>query len=111
MLTSLSYCVTPVSDENEISLQKDHGHYYGFVYFRQVKDASLKRGYFQKVRHILVYFTLFKYIYHKIIEVHPSVSNQDTRCSLQTWFFYAYIPYYRLIFGQNSCQKIYMAKI
>lgn len=27
----------------------DLGHYWGFVYFRQMKDTSLPRGYFQKV--------------------------------------------------------------
>lgn len=27
----------------------DLGHYWGFVYFRQTKDTSLPRGYFQKV--------------------------------------------------------------
>ena len=31
-------------------VQPDSGHYYGFVYFRQAKDADIKRGYFQKVR-------------------------------------------------------------
>lgn len=30
--------------------QRDQGYYYGYVYFRQVRDKSLKRGYFQKVR-------------------------------------------------------------
>lgn len=30
-------------------LQRELGHYYGYVYFRQVRDKSLKRGYFQKV--------------------------------------------------------------
>lgn len=30
-------------------LQREQGHYYGYVYFRQVRDKSLKRGYFQKV--------------------------------------------------------------
>jgi hypothetical protein len=29
-------------------LKADAGHYWGYVYFRQVKDASIKRGYFQK---------------------------------------------------------------
>ncbi|NXA45186.1 DEN6A protein, partial [Nothocercus julius] len=28
--------------------QKDPAYYYGYVYFRQVRDKSLKRGYFQK---------------------------------------------------------------
>ena len=29
--------------------QADNGYLYGFVYFRQTKDKSIKRGYFQKV--------------------------------------------------------------
>uniref|UniRef100_UPI00398E83BF protein DENND6B isoform X7 n=1 Tax=Pristiophorus japonicus TaxID=55135 RepID=UPI00398E83BF len=33
-----------------VVLQRDQAHYYGFVYFRQVKDSTVKRGYFQKVR-------------------------------------------------------------
>ncbi|CAH1784707.1 unnamed protein product, partial [Owenia fusiformis] len=31
-----------------VALQGDNGHYYGFVYFRQTKDKSIRRGYFQK---------------------------------------------------------------
>ena len=31
------------------SLQIDCAFLYGFAYFRQVKDRSLRRGYFQKV--------------------------------------------------------------
>ncbi|KAM5250588.1 protein DENND6B isoform 2-T2 [Hipposideros larvatus] len=31
-----------------VSLQKESAHYFGYVYFRQVKDSSMKRGYFQK---------------------------------------------------------------
>lgn len=30
-------------------LQCDKDYYWGYVYFRQVKDKSLPRGYFQKV--------------------------------------------------------------
>ncbi|KAJ8269253.1 hypothetical protein COCON_G00118600 [Conger conger] len=30
------------------TLQREPAHYYGYVYFRQVKDGSVKRGYFQK---------------------------------------------------------------
>lgn len=29
-------------------LKTDVGHYWGYVYFRQVKDSTIKRGYFQK---------------------------------------------------------------
>ncbi|XP_069795717.1 DENN/MADD domain containing 6Aa isoform X2 [Narcine bancroftii] len=32
-----------------VYLKKDSAHYYGYVYFRQVRDKSLKRGYFQKL--------------------------------------------------------------
>ncbi|XP_077181592.1 protein DENND6A isoform X2 [Paroedura picta] len=31
-----------------IYLKKDPAYYYGYVYFRQVQDKTLKRGYFQK---------------------------------------------------------------
>ncbi|KAI8782166.1 protein DENND6A-like isoform X1 [Biomphalaria glabrata] len=31
-----------------VTLQLDDAHYYGFVYFRQTKDRSIRRGYFQK---------------------------------------------------------------
>lgn len=30
-------------------LQREAAHFFGYVYFRQVKDSSMKRGYFQKV--------------------------------------------------------------
>lgn len=32
------------------TLRADLGHYWGFVYFRQIKDPTIPRGYFQKVR-------------------------------------------------------------
>ncbi|RLV63440.1 hypothetical protein DV515_00018268, partial [Chloebia gouldiae] len=32
-----------------LSLQREAAHYFGYVYFRQVKDSSMRRGYFQKV--------------------------------------------------------------
>lgn len=31
----------------------DAGHYWGFVYFRQIRDNRLPRGYFQKVHFFL----------------------------------------------------------
>ena len=31
-------------------LQSDKDYYWGYVYFRQVKDKTLPRGYFQKVK-------------------------------------------------------------
>ncbi|KAI5614937.1 protein DENND6B, partial [Silurus asotus] len=34
--------------EAPLPLQKEMAHFYGYVYFRQVKDVSVRRGYFQK---------------------------------------------------------------
>ncbi|KFP72061.1 Protein DENND6B, partial [Acanthisitta chloris] len=31
-----------------LTLQRESAHYFGYVYFRQVKDSSMRRGYFQK---------------------------------------------------------------
>ncbi|XP_016067138.1 PREDICTED: protein DENND6B [Miniopterus natalensis] len=36
------------NSEAPLSLQRESAHYFGYVYFRQVKDSSVKRGYFQK---------------------------------------------------------------
>lgn len=41
-------------------LQVEKNFMFGYVFFRQVKDKSLKRGYFQKVRYFI--FNLISYI-------------------------------------------------
>lgn len=41
--------------------QKDPAYFYGYVYFRQVRDKSLKRGYFQKVNSYALTGKLFLY--------------------------------------------------
>ena len=49
-------------------LKADLGHYWGYVYFRQVKDSSLKRGYFQKSFVLLTrlpYHNLFYELVHR----------------------------------------------
>ncbi|XP_076825923.1 protein DENND6A-like [Clavelina lepadiformis] len=46
-----------------VTLLKDKTHFYGYVYFRQVRDKTLKRGYFQKsvvLLSSLPYFNFFK---------------------------------------------------
>ncbi|CAB4021649.1 DENND6B, partial, partial [Paramuricea clavata] len=49
------------SNENGLPFgyKSDQGHYYGFVYFRQVKDPTIPRGYFQKS---LVLITRLPYV-------------------------------------------------
>ena len=52
MVSVSRVCVYAHSDTHthtHTHLQPDPGYYYGFVYFRQVKDSDIKRGYYQKV--------------------------------------------------------------
>jgi len=51
------------------NLRKDPDHYFAYVAFRQVKDASIKRGYFQKSIVIisrLPYINLFRHLVQMI---------------------------------------------
>ncbi|KAF3856761.1 hypothetical protein F7725_017484 [Dissostichus mawsoni] len=47
---------------------REQGHYYGYVYFRQVRDKSLKRGYFQKS---LVLISKLPYVtfFHSLLKI------------------------------------------
>ncbi|GFO44537.1 sarcolemmal membrane-associated protein [Plakobranchus ocellatus] len=45
---SLSRAHSQYNKDCPVSLQLDDSHYYGFVYFRQTKDRTVRRGYFQK---------------------------------------------------------------
>ncbi|XP_048865088.1 protein DENND6B isoform X2 [Brienomyrus brachyistius] len=47
------------SGDAPVTLQRDLAHYFGYVYFRQVKDVSVKRGYFQKS---LVFISRLPYV-------------------------------------------------
>lgn len=47
-------------------LKADLGHYWGYVYFRQVKDATSKRGYFQK-SFVLITRLPFHNFYYELI--------------------------------------------
>ncbi|XP_020600799.1 protein DENND6A-like [Orbicella faveolata] len=43
-----SHLVKRYEDEVPLAYRSDPAHFYGFAYFRQVKDPSIQRGYFQK---------------------------------------------------------------
>uniref|UniRef100_A0A671SSS5 DENN/MADD domain containing 6B n=1 Tax=Sinocyclocheilus anshuiensis TaxID=1608454 RepID=A0A671SSS5_9TELE len=51
-----------------VTLQKEHAHFHGYVYFRQVKDASVKRGYFQKSL-VVVSRLPFVNLFHSLLQV------------------------------------------
>lgn len=61
------------NDDSVPTLRADATHYWGFVYFRQVKDPSLPRGYFQKSI-ILLSRLPFINLFYKVIQlVAPSI--------------------------------------
>nr|XP_027206256.1 protein DENND6A-like [Dermatophagoides pteronyssinus] len=49
-------------------LQVDKSYFYGFVYFRQVKDRNVRRGYFQKSLVILTWFPFISF-YQRIMKI------------------------------------------
>ncbi|TRY92896.1 hypothetical protein DNTS_005710, partial [Danionella cerebrum] len=59
---------------------KDQGYYYGYVYFRQVRDKSLKRGYFQKS---LVLISRLPYVtfFHSLLKlIAPEYFEKQEPC-------------------------------
>ncbi|XP_050073568.1 chaperone protein DnaK [Anopheles maculipalpis] len=50
----------------------DPGHFWGFVYFRQIKDATLKRGYFQKSLVLLTRLPFVNLYYELCSVIAPS---------------------------------------
>lgn len=50
----------------------DPGHFWGFVYFRQIKDATLKRGYFQKSLVLLTRLPFINLFYEICSLIAPS---------------------------------------
>ncbi|KPP62741.1 protein DENND6A-like [Scleropages formosus] len=60
--------------------RRDQGHYYGYVYFRQVRDKSLKRGYFQKS---LVLISKLPYVtfFHSLLKlIAPEYFEKQEPC-------------------------------
>ncbi|KAM9824333.1 protein DENND6B [Neosynchiropus ocellatus] len=50
------------------NLQKETSHFFGYVYFRQVKDASVKRGYFQKSL-VLLSRLPYTHLFHTLLQI------------------------------------------
>uniref|UniRef100_A0A673NI24 UDENN domain-containing protein n=1 Tax=Sinocyclocheilus rhinocerous TaxID=307959 RepID=A0A673NI24_9TELE len=63
-----------------VCLKRDQGYYYGYVYFRQVRDKSLKRGYFQKS---LVLISKLPYVtfFHSLLKlIAPEYFEKQEPC-------------------------------
>uniref|UniRef100_A0A3B3TWC4 DENN/MADD domain containing 6B n=1 Tax=Poecilia latipinna TaxID=48699 RepID=A0A3B3TWC4_9TELE len=50
------------------TLQRETAHFFGYVYFRQVKDVSVKRGYFQKSL-VLVSRLPYTHLFHSVLQI------------------------------------------
>lgn len=74
-------------------LLPDTSHYYGYVYFRQVRDQTLRRGYFQKsvvLLSPLPYFNFFKEVVEIIAPEYfdHGESCLETAChNIDSWSF------------------------
>uniref|UniRef100_A0A8C5QEZ7 DENN domain containing 6B n=1 Tax=Leptobrachium leishanense TaxID=445787 RepID=A0A8C5QEZ7_9ANUR len=62
------------------TLQRDTAHYYGYVYFRQVRDSSVKRGYFQKSL-VLLSSLPYSNLFHTLLQlIAPEYFNKLEPC-------------------------------
>ncbi|XP_076845063.1 protein DENND6A isoform X2 [Brachyhypopomus gauderio] len=77
---SLGCCRGHLDRDAPLCLKKDQGHFYGYVYFRQVRDKSLKRGYFQKS---LVLISKLPYVtfFHSLLKlIAPEYFEKQEPC-------------------------------
>ncbi|XP_030636263.1 protein DENND6B [Chanos chanos] len=51
-----------------VTLQRELAYFYGYVYFRQVKDESVKRGYFQKSL-VLISRLPYVQLFHSLLQI------------------------------------------
>lgn len=51
-----------------VTLQREVSHFCGYVYFRQVKDGSVKRGYFQKSL-VLLSRLPYTHMFHMLLQI------------------------------------------
>lgn len=51
-----------------VTLQREVSHFFGYVYFRQVKDVSVKRGYFQKSL-VLLSRLPYTFLFHQLLQI------------------------------------------
>ena len=75
--------LVPYSGAMPLVLRPEQNHSFGFVYFRQTKDASIRRGYFQKSVILLTrlpYFNLFSSL---MARVGPETFKEGNDCFLE----------------------------
>ncbi|KAM4650627.1 LOW QUALITY PROTEIN: protein DENND6A [Discoglossus pictus] len=78
--TSLHFVLDQTDGDSPVYLKKDPACFYGYVYFRQVRDKTLKRGYFQKS---LVLISKLPYItfFHTVLkQIAPEYFERSDPC-------------------------------
>ncbi|GCC21892.1 hypothetical protein chiPu_0000274 [Chiloscyllium punctatum] len=63
-----------------VYLKKDSAHYYGYVYFRQVRDKTLKRGYFQKSLVLLSKLPYVNFFHFLLKLIAPEYFDKSEPC-------------------------------
>ncbi|XP_041047350.1 DENN/MADD domain containing 6Aa isoform X1 [Carcharodon carcharias] len=63
-----------------VYLKKDPAHYYGYVYFRQVRDKTLKRGYFQKSLVLLSKLPYVNFFHFLLKLIAPEYFDKNEPC-------------------------------
>lgn len=58
------------------AMRYDNSHYWGFVYFRQKRDANLPRGYFQKSLIIITRLPFFNLYYDVLAQLAPKYFDE-----------------------------------
>lgn len=58
------------------AMRYDNSHYWGFVYFRQKRDANLPRGYFQKSLIIITRLPFFNLYYDVLTQLAPKYFDE-----------------------------------
>uniref|UniRef100_A0A7N4P5J9 DENN domain containing 6A n=1 Tax=Sarcophilus harrisii TaxID=9305 RepID=A0A7N4P5J9_SARHA len=62
------HCILDQLDrDSPVYLKKDPAYFYGYVYFRQVRDKTLKRGYFQKSL-VLISKLPYTHFFHTVLK-------------------------------------------
>ncbi|XP_078517693.1 protein DENND6A isoform X1 [Lissotriton helveticus] len=77
---SLHCLLDEFETDSPLYLKKDPACYYGYVYFRQVRDKTLKRGYFQKS---LVMISKLPYVafFHTVLkQIAPEYFEKNEPC-------------------------------
>ncbi|XP_073835293.1 protein DENND6B [Musca autumnalis] len=64
-------------------LKVDQSHYWGFVYFRQKRDANLPRGYFQKSFIIITRLPFFNLFYEMLTQLAQKYFNDGEEVLVQ----------------------------